>query len=78
MKISQNIKGSFSPREKVMYHALEIVGKMLRQNPMGDLYPMKILAEVMPGGIKRDPDGEEYISYFLNESAKDLKKKGII
>lgn len=32
----------------------------------------------MPGGIERDPDGEEYISYFLNESAKDLKKKGII
>lgn len=80
MNISQSIKDSFSPREKVMYHALEIVGKMLRQNPMGDLdlYPMKILTEVMPGGIERDPDGEEYISYFLNESAKDLKKKGII
>lgn len=59
---------------------LEIVGKMLRQNPMGDLdlYPMKILTEVMPGGIKRDPDGEEYISYFLTRSVSELREKGII
>ncbi len=80
MKISQSIKDSFSPREKVMYHALEIVGKMLRQNPMGDLdlYPMKILTEVMPGGIERDPDGEEYISYFLTKSVSELREKGII
>ena len=80
MKISQSIKDSFSSREKVMYHALEIVGKMLRQNPMGDLdlYPMKILTEVMPGGIKRDPDGEEYISYFLTRSVNELREKGII
>lgn len=78
MKISQSIKDSFSTREKVMYHALEIVGKMLRQNPMGDLYPMKILTEVMPGGIERDPDGEEYISYFLTRSVSELRKKGII
>lgn len=80
MKISQSIKDSFSLREKVMYHALEIVGKMLRQNPMGDLdlYPMKILTEVMPGGIKRDPDGEEYISYFLTRSVSELREKGTI
>ena len=80
MKISQSINDSFSLREKVMYHALEIVGKMLRQNPMGDLdlYPMKILAEVMPGGIERDPDGEEYISYFLTRSVSELREKGII
>lgn len=63
-----------------MYHALEIVGKMLRQNPMGDLdlYPMKILTEVMHGGIERDPDGEEYISYFLTRSVSELREKGII
>ena len=80
MKISRSIKDSFSSREKVMYHALEIVGKMLRQNPMEDLdlYPMKILTEVMPGGIKRDPDGEEYISYFLTRSVSELREKGII
>ena len=39
---------------------------------------MKILAEVMPGGIKRDPDGEEYISYFLTRSVNELREKGII
>lgn len=66
MKVSQSIKDSFSPREKVMYHALEIVGKMLRQT------------EVMPGGIERDPDGEEYISYFLTRSVSELREKGII
>lgn len=62
MKVSQSIKDSFSPREK---------GDL-------DLYPMKILTEVMPGGIERDPDGEEYISYFLTRSVSELREKGII
>lgn len=34
--------------------------------------------KAMPGGIKRDPDGEEYISYFLTRFVNELKEKGII
>ena len=79
MRVSEETKASFSVRERLMYHALEIAGKMLRENPMGDIsiYPMGLMSVLM-GGESRDPNGEEYISYFLNESTKDLKKKGII
>lgn len=73
-------KGLFLTTRKSNVSCFRNCRKMLRQNPMGDLdlYPMKILTEVMPGGIERDPDGEEYISYFLTKPVSELREKGII
>lgn len=74
--ISEEIKNTFSKREKLMYRALEIIAKMLRKNPMGDLslYPPDLIS-LLPGGEKRDPKGEEYISYFLSCAALEIKKE---
>lgn len=49
--ISEEIKSTFSKREKLMYRALEIIAKMLRKNPMGDLslYPLDLIS-LLPGG----------------------------
>lgn len=79
MLISEKIKETFSVREKVMFRSLEIVGRMLRRNPMAEIgiYPIELL-NVLAGGDKRDPEGKEYIDYFLNEAVKELKKEGAI
>lgn len=79
MNISEEIKSTFSVREMLMFRALEIVGRMLRENPMGDLseYPIE-LYKILTGGTNRDPEGKEYVSYFLNAAAKELKEEGRI
>lgn len=79
INISEKIKETFSEREWLMYRALEIVGRMLRENPMGDIsvYPPEIMGIVV-GGEKRDPNGKEYIDYFLNCATRELLKEGIL
>ena len=79
MNISEETKSTFSVREMLMFRALEIAGKMLRKNPMGDLdlYPIE-LYRILACGSNRDPEGEEYVSYFLNAAAKELKEEGRI
>lgn len=75
----EEIAFTFSPREKIMFRALKIIGKMLRRNPMGDLdmYPADLM-KVLVGGENRDPNGEEYVTYFINKAAKELREEGEI
>ena len=59
IEITEEMIQSFTKREILLYRALEIVCKMLRENPMGDigLYPPGMI-KLLPGGEKRDPDGK--------------------
>lgn len=61
-------------REKILFHALKIVCKMLRDNPMGDLssYPVG-LYKCLIGGASRDPEGKEYFDYFYNLGKEMVK-----
>lgn len=79
MIITEEVKDTFSKREMLMFRALEIVGRLLRKNPMGNLddYPPGLI-NVIAGGSERDPEGAEYISYFLNQATKELLKEGKI
>ena len=76
----EELEVTFSPREKILYRALRIIGKMLRQNPMGDLgeYPPDLIQNVLNGGNRRDPNGKEYVYYFINRAAKELREEGEI
>lgn len=75
----EEVAFTFSPREKIMFRALKIIGKMLRRNPMGDLdmYPAGLI-KVLAGGEGRDPDGEEYVTYFINKATRELRDEGEI
>lgn len=79
MNISEETRSTFSVREMLMFRALEIAGRMLRENPMGDLdiYPIELYG-ILAYGSNRDPEGKEYVSYFLNTAAKELKEEGRI
>lgn len=59
-------------REEILFHALRIVCKMLRDNPMGDLssYPAELF-KCLIGGMDRDPEGKEYFDYFYKK-AKEI------
>lgn len=59
---------NLTKREKILYHALRIVCKMLRYNPMGNLsdYPAELF-RCLIGGQQRDPDGKEYFDYFYKK-----------
>lgn len=76
IEITEEMIQSFTKREILLYRALEIVCKMLRENPMSDigLYPPGMI-KLLPGGEKRDPDGKEYINYFLIAATKKLQEK---
>lgn len=76
IEITEEMIQSFTKREILLYRALEIVCKMLRENPMGDigLYPPGMI-KLLPGGEKRDPDGKEYINYFLIAAAMKLQEE---
>lgn len=76
----EELEVTFSPREKILYRALRIIGKMLRQNPMGDLseYPPDLIQNVLNGGNSRDPNGKEYVYYFINRATKELREEGEI
>lgn len=71
MELSQNTKA-----EKVYLRALKNICKMLRDNPMGEinLYPVELLS-VLCGGAKRDPDGMEYLKYFLVNAIEEIRKE---
>lgn len=76
IEITEEMIQSFTKREMLLYRALEIVCKMLRENPMGDigLYPPGMI-KLLPGGEKRDPDGKEYINYFLIAATMKLHEE---
>ncbi len=60
----------------ILYRALEIVGKMLRDNSMGDIgmYPPNMI-RLLSNGLKRDPEGKEYVLYFLSCAIEELRKE---
>lgn len=76
IEITEEMIQSFTKKEILLYRALEIVCKMLRENPMGDigLYPPGMI-KLLPGGEKRDPDGKEYINYFLIAATMKLQEE---
>lgn len=60
---------------KITYDALRMACKFMRDNPPGDLdmyreYPG--LMACLAGGGKRDPEGKEYVNYFLNQAMKKM------
>ena len=60
-----------SDREKcvILRSALRKVCKLIRDNPPGDLseYPPGMI-KLLAGGAERDPEGEEYVHFFLNQA----------
>ena len=64
----------------VLKKALEMTAKVIRDNPpemdwhLADSQRMKILA----GGANRDPEGAEYVNYFIAQAYQDLKEKGLV
>ncbi len=76
IEITEEMIQTFTKREILLYRALEIVCKMLRENPMGDigLYPPGMI-KLLLGGEKRDPDGKEYINYFLIAATMKLQEE---
>ncbi len=69
--MNEDITKKFTRTEKLLWKALKIVCKLLRQNPMADLdrYP-KGLIFAIPGGD--DPEGEKYLQYFVNAAKEEL------
>lgn len=50
--------------------ALKIAGKYARDNPPPEIPTDKTYFSILAGGVLRDPDGIEYIDYWLNLSHK--------
>lgn len=71
MNLPQNTKA-----EEVYLRALKNICRMLRENPMGEieLYPKGML-KILVGGDKRDPEGIEYLNYFLFNAIKEIKNE---
>lgn len=69
MDLPQNTKA-----EKLYLRALTDICKLLRENPMADigLYPDGLI-NILPNGSNRDPNGTEYLTYFLTRAAKEIK-----
>lgn len=62
---------------EILKRALGIACKMLRENPPGqlELYPEKMIP-LLIGGNERDPEGKEYVNYFVKEAIKENLKNG--
>ncbi len=57
----------------VLYDALKLAGKWIRNNPPAD-FPEEdsdIHFRIIAGGIIRDPDGKEYVNYFIDKAIKN-------
>lgn len=64
--------------EELAYRALLLVCKEIRKNPMADIGEYSPgLINVLAGGTKRDPEGKEYLIYFLNLAAKQIEEEKI-
>lgn len=58
--------------------ALKQIGKALRDNPFpleNNSIPYRIYLSILCGGNKRDPEGFEFINYFLEEAEKEFNEK---
>lgn len=66
----------FTRREKILWKALRIICKMLRENPMGDLdgYPPELFFAIPNEG---DPEGAKYLHYFLNRAKQEVEREEI-
>lgn len=70
--MNEDITKNFTRMEKLLWKALKIACKLLRQNPMADLsrYPKELIPALIGGD---DPDGEKYLRYFLNVAKEELE-----
>lgn len=58
-----------SEKLQICVIALNKIGKLMRDNPPGNLdaYPPKLI-NCLVGGLKRDPEGKEFVKYFLDQA----------
>lgn len=59
----------------ILFTALQKMAEWIRNNPPGDLdqyLKEPALFSILAGGKERDPEGAEYVSYFINEARKEF------
>lgn len=62
-------------KNELIFKAFKKVGKFLREHPPADTcYSTEFIAMVA-GGMNRDPEGEEWLCYFLNQVIEEEKLK---
>lgn len=65
-------------QNKILKKAIFEMGKFIRQNPPalldGFLEDIQ-LTQTLVGGANRDPEGKEYVYYFIDKAVKELKQK---
>lgn len=70
---------SIEQQNKILKRALFKMGKYCRQNP-----PLEIdnllddemsLLKILCGGKERDPEGKEYVYYFVGLATKELEEE---
>ena len=65
-------KNKLTDKEKleICIIALMDMGKFLRENPppLECNIPFEIYIKILTGGFDRDPNGLEFVSYFLNKA----------
>lgn len=62
-------------QSELMKRALAKMGKFIRENPPGELPDDIKMISLFIGGEERDPEGYEFLNYFLSEAKKDMDKE---
>lgn len=66
-------------QNKILKNALSKMGNFIRNNPPLDLNAFNDLQlmSILAGGLERDPQGKEYVHYFINKAIKEENKGDI-
>lgn len=61
-------------QSELMKRALAKMGKFIRENPPGELPDDIEMISLFAGGLDRDPNGYEFLNYFLSKAKEDIDK----
>jgi hypothetical protein len=65
----------------VIREAVYQMAKVLRKYPpmeMDWFYEDMQRLSILAGGTERDPEGKEWVNYFLNSAYQELREKGVV
>lgn len=62
-------------QSELMKRALAKMGKFIRENPPGCLPDDIEILSLFIGGENRDPEGYEFLNYFLSKAKEDMDKE---
>ena len=64
-------------QNKILKKAIFEMGKFIRQNPpsvLDGFFEYEGILPVLAGGMHRDPEGKEYVYYFVDRAKKEMEK----